>query len=158
MNKLSLWILILLTLSIINEKSLCQSNTLSIANYFFDIKDYKSSINAYQEVVVNENETVKNRIYALNQIAGIYFDINKDYQSTLETYNLLVLLFPQTREAKQSLFMTAFTYDEYLKDKEKAIFYYEIFLLKYPYNIDKNDKMSDSARTNLAILKLKSDK
>ena len=53
----------------------------------------------------------KNAIFAYNQIAGIYFDGLKDYQKTVDTYRELAEKYPNTKEAKQSLFMVAFTYD-----------------------------------------------
>ena len=48
--------------------------------------------------------------------------------------------------------MVAFIYDETLKDKEKAIKSYQTFLKKYPTDTDPNDKMSESAKTMLAVL------
>ena len=48
--------------------------------------------------------------------------------------------------------MVAFTYDEYMKDKDKAKDAYKKFLEKFPNDTDPNDKMSESARTMLQVL------
>ena len=60
--------------------------------------------------------------------------------------------FPDKKEAKQSLFMVAFIYDETMKDKENAKTYYKKFIEKYPADTDPNDKMTESAKRMLEVL------
>ncbi|MBN8571283.1 MAG: tetratricopeptide repeat protein [Ignavibacteria bacterium] len=125
---------------------------LDDAKKLYDEKKFDESIAAYRELIKNYPASEKNAIYAYNQIAGIYFDGLKDYQKTVDTYRELAEKYPNSKEAKQSLFMVAFTYDEYMKDKDKAKDAYKKFLEKYPNDTDPNDKMSESARTMLQVL------
>lgn len=125
---------------------------LDEAKKLYDEKKFDESIAAYRELIKNYPSSEKNAIYAYNQIAGIYFDGLKDYQKTVDTYKELSEKYPNSKEAKQSLFMVAFTYDEFMKDKEKAKDAYKKFLEKYPQDADPNDKMSESARTMLQVL------
>jgi tetratricopeptide (TPR) repeat protein len=125
---------------------------LDDAKKLYDEKKYDESIAMYRELIKNYPAQEKDAIFAYNQIAGIYFDGLKDYQKTVDTYRELAEKYPNSKEAKQSLFMVAFTYDEYMKDKEKAKDAYKKFLEKYPQDTDVNDKMSESARTMLQVL------
>jgi len=118
----------------------------------YDEKKYDESITLYREFVKEYPKSDK-ALYAYNQIAGIQIDALKNHQEGIKTYKELAEKFPDTKEAKQALFMVAFIYDETLKDKSNAISSYETFLQKYPTDSDANDKMSESARTMLELLK-----
>ena len=59
--------------------------------------------------------------------------------------------YPGTKEGKRSLFMVAFTYDEKLNDKPKAIETYKEFLVKYPKDESPDDKMSSDAQAMIQM-------
>jgi len=76
----------------------------------------------------------------------------KDNQGAIKTYQEIAEKFPTAKEAKNALFMVAFTYDETLQDKENAIKSYKIFLEKFPTDADASDNMSQSAARMLEYL------
>ena len=76
----------------------------------------------------------------------------KNYPEAINTYKMVFEKYPDTKEAKQSMFMVAFIYDETLKDKENAKTYYKKFIEKYPADTDANDKMTESAKRMLEVL------
>lgn len=125
---------------------------LTEAKTQFDEKKYDESIKTYRDFIKDYPKSDK-AIYAYNQIAGIQIDAMKNPQEGIKTYKELAEKFPSTKEAKQGLFMVAFIYDETLKDKDNAVKAYEEFLKKYPTDTDPNDKMSESAKTMLEVLK-----
>ncbi len=125
---------------------------LNSAKANLDAKKYNEAINDYREYLKNYPKSDQ-AVFAYNQIAGIQIDGLKNPQEGIKTYTELAEKFPKTKDAKQSLFMIAFIYDESLKDKPNAIKAYEEFLVKYPQDTDENDKMSESARTMLEVLK-----
>lgn len=125
---------------------------LTEAKTMLDEKKYDESIKNYRDFIKDYPKSDK-AIFAYNQIAGIQIDALKNPQEGIKTYKELAEKFPSTKEAKQGLFMVAFIYDETLKDKENAIKAYQEFLNKYPTDSDPNDKMSESAKTMLEVLK-----
>ena len=136
----------------------CSQNTktedqfLTEAKAKYEEKKYDEAIAVYRDFIKNYPKSDK-AIYAYNQIAGIQIESLKNPQEGIKTYTELAEKFPGTKDAKQALFMVAFMYDETLKDKDNAIKAYEVFLQKYPTDTDANDKMSESARTMLEVLK-----
>lgn len=135
-----------------SENKKTEDQYINDAKTQLDEKKYDEAITTYREFIKNYPKSDK-AVFAYNQIAGIQIDDLKNPQEGIKTYKELAEKYPNTKEAKQSLFMVAFMYDETLKDKKNAIESYEIFLQKYPTDIDKNDKMSESARTMLEVLK-----
>lgn len=125
---------------------------LTEAKTLLDDKKFDESIKTYRDFIKDYPKSDK-AIFAYNQIAGIQIDALKNPQEGIKTYKELAEKFPSTKEAKQGLFMVAFIYDETLKDKENAIKSYQEFLTKYPTDSDPNDKMSESAKTMLEVLK-----
>lgn len=124
---------------------------LAEAKTLLDEKKFNESLTTYRAFIKEYPKSDK-AIFAYNQIAGIQIDKLKNPVEGIKTYVELSEKYPNTHEAKQSLFMVAFIYDETLKDKEKAIKSYQTFLKKYPTDTDPNDKMSESAKTMLAVL------
>lgn len=133
-------------------KKKTESEILDNAKAKYDEKNYDESINLYREFIKDYPQSDK-AVFAYNQIAGIQIDAQKNHLEGIKTYKELAEKFPNSKEAKQALFMVAFIYDETLKDKPNAITAYETFLKKYPTDSDANDKMSESARTMLELLK-----
>lgn len=157
MRKINLMFFSLLLLTI--AVSGCSNNAkkpegayLDDAKAKYDDKKYDESITAYREFLKEYPKSDK-AIFAYNQIAGIQIDALKNPQEGIKTYKELAEKFPSSKESKQAMFMVAFIYDETLKDKENAIKSYEAFLQKYPTDTDANDKMSESAKTMLEVLK-----
>ncbi len=111
----------------------------------------KEALNLYKEFLTKYPNSAKG-IFAYNQIAGIYFDL-KNYDESINTYKELAAKYPDTKDAKNSLFMVAFIYDETMKNKEKAIEAYEEFLKKYPKDTEEGEKLSESATYMLQNLK-----
>jgi len=148
-------ILVLLTAIIISG---CTENKKSEEQYLADAKlkleekKYDEAITGYREFLKNYPKSDK-AIFAYNEIAGIQISNLSNPQEGIKTYIELAEKHPDTKEAKQSLFMVAFIYDETLKDKQNAMASYQKFLDKYPKDNDQNDKMSESARTMLEVLK-----
>ncbi|MBK8980773.1 MAG: tetratricopeptide repeat protein [Ignavibacteria bacterium] len=136
----------------------CTENKKSEEQYLADAK-LKLEEKKYDEAIADYREFLKNypksdkAIFAYNEIAGIQISNLNNPQEGIKTYIELAEKHPDTKEAKQSLFMVAFIYDETLKDKENAMASYQKFLDKYPKDNDENDKMSESARTMLEVLK-----
>lgn len=156
MRKINLMFLALLLISVTvlncsNTKK-PESEYLDNAKARYDEKKYDESITIYREFIKEYPKSDK-ALFAYNQIAGIQIDALKNHPEGIKTYNELAEKFPSSKEAKQALFMVAFIYDETLKDKENAIKSYEAFLKKYPTDTDANDKMSESAKTMLEVLK-----
>jgi len=136
----------------------CSGNKKTEEQYLADAK-LKLEEKKYDEAIADYREFLKNypksdkAIFAYNEIAGIQISNLSNPQEGIKTYQELAKNFPDTKEAKQSLFMVAFIYDETLKDKTNAINSYQAFLDKYPEDKDPNDKMSESAKTMLEVLK-----
>lgn len=102
----------------------------------------------YVENNPNANDLCK--IYY--QIAGIYCDKNKDFKTAIKYFETVSNYYPETDEAKNSLFLIAFIYDDMLKEKQKAIEAYKYFLLLYPYDKNPNEHMSETAKKMLEML------
>ena len=149
------FIMLILSVMILNG---CTDNKKTEEQYLADAK-LKLEEKKYDEAIADYREFLKNypksdkAIFAYNEIAGIQISNLSNPQEGIKTYQELAKNFPDTKEAKQSLFMVAFIYDETLKDKTNAINSYQTFLDKYPEDKDANDKMSESARTMLEVLK-----
>lgn len=149
------FIMLILSVIILNG---CSGNKKTEEQYLADAK-LKLEEKKYDEAIADYREFLKNypksdkAIFAYNEIAGIQISNLSNPQEGIKTYQELAKNFPDTKEAKQSLFMVAFIYDETLKDKTNAINSYQTFLDKYPEDKDANDKMSESARTMLEVLK-----
>jgi tetratricopeptide (TPR) repeat protein len=111
----------------------------------------KESLNLYKEFLTKYPSSTKG-IFVYNQIAGINFDL-KNFDESIKTYQELAAKYPDTKDAKNSLFMVAFIYDETMKNKEKAITAYEEFLKKYPKDTEEGEKLSESATYMLQNLK-----
>ena len=77
------------------------------------------------------------------EIARTMGHINK----AMNVYDWLLVKYPEDRLAGQALFLKAQTYDDLLKDEEKAKPLYEEFLKKYP-----NSEFSDDAVFQLEML------
>lgn len=157
MRKLNLTQITLLILTVFmfgctETKKKTESELLDNAKAKYDEKNYDESVGIYREFIKEYPKSDK-AVFAYNQIAGIQIDAQKNHLEGIKTYKELAEKFPATKEAKQALFMVAFIYDETLKDKTNAITAYETFLQKYPTDSDANDKMSESARTMLELLK-----
>ncbi len=133
-----------------NKKS--EEQYLSDAKLKLEEKKYDEAIADYREFLKHYPKSDK-AIFAYNEIAGIQISNLNNPQEGIKTYIELAEKHPDTKEAKQSLFMVAFIYDETLKDKQNAMASYQKFLDKYPKDNDPNDKMSESARTMLEVLK-----
>lgn len=111
----------------------------------------KESLSLYKEFLTKYPSSTKG-IFVYNQIAGINFDL-KNFDESIKTYQELAAKYPDTKDAKNSLFMVAFIYDETMKDKDKAITAYEEFLKKYPKDTEEGEKLSESATYMLQNLK-----
>lgn len=142
----------------------CSENTKTEEDYLNSAKSLLDSgtaikddnlktqaLNLYKEFLSKYPNSAKG-IFAYNQIAGIYFDLKK-YDESIKTYQELAAKYPDTKDAKNSLFMVAFIYDETMKNKEKAIEAYEEFLKKYPKDTEEGEKLSESATYMLQNLK-----
>ncbi|MBL0005921.1 MAG: hypothetical protein IPP25_01720 [Saprospiraceae bacterium] len=64
-----------------------------------------------------------------------------DIPKAIELYDWIIATYPAHPRAATSLFLKAFTYDNDLKDFDKAGVYYKDYLAKYP-----NDEFSESAK------------
>lgn len=71
-------------------------------------------------------------IRSWDMTADIYASHLNRYDKTIEYLDRIITVYPQTPEAPKSLFKIAFTYENMIKDIEKARKYYEEFLSKYP--------------------------
>ena len=65
----------------------------------------------------------------------------RDIPRAIDIYNWIIEVYPDHNRAATSLFLKAFTYDNDLKDFEKAGKYYNEFLTKYP-----NNEFAESAK------------
>ncbi len=65
----------------------------------------------------------------------------RDIPKAIELYDWITVTYPAHPRAATSLFLKAFTYDNDLKDFDKAGEYYKEYLSKYP-----NDEFSESAK------------
>ena len=65
----------------------------------------------------------------------------RDIPKAIELYDWIIATYPAHPRAATSLFLKAFTYDNDLKDFDKAGAYYKDYLAKYP-----NDEFSESAK------------
>jgi tetratricopeptide (TPR) repeat protein len=145
-------ILLLIILAGCNTNKKTEDQYIGDAKAQLDEKKYDEAIATYREFIKSYPKSDK-AIFAYNQIAGIQIDQMKNPQEGIKTYKELAEKFPGTKDAKQALFMVAFMYDETLKDKDNAVKSYEAFLKLYPTDTDPNDKMSESAKTMLEVLK-----
>jgi tetratricopeptide (TPR) repeat protein len=65
----------------------------------------------------------------------------RDIPKAIELYDWIIATYPSHPRAATSLFLKAFTYDNDLKEFDKAGVYYKDYLAKYP-----NDEFSESAK------------
>ena len=124
MRKINLKFLSVILFSVIligcSQNKKTEDQYLTDAKTQLDEKKYNEAIVSYQEFLKNYPKSDK-AVFAYNQIAGIQIDGLKNPQAGIKTYTELAEKFPNTKDAKQSLFMIAFIYDEQLKDKDNAI-------------------------------------
>lgn len=111
---------------------------------------YTEAVEFYKQFI-NEYPSSKKIAGVYSGVAKIYSDNLHEYPTAIKYYADISAKFPNTKDSKYAMFMTAFIYDEMLKDKEKAKESYKKFIEKYPVD-DANEKMSESAKMMLQML------
>ena len=92
------------------------------------------------EAAVAANPTIPNGPEYLHRAAETARTL-RDIPRAIGIYDWIIDKFPSSKRASTSLFLKAFTYDNDLKDFDKAGKYYHEFLAKYP-----NDEFAESAK------------
>lgn len=111
----------------------------------FDQNQALSIVNLYSNYIKNfPDDTVYTPEY-LFKMAQIQITL-KQGKSAVENLDKLMVRFPQCKYAANACFLKAFTYDNVLKDSEKAIAQYKIFIDKYP-----NHDLARSAKASLNV-------
>jgi outer membrane protein assembly factor BamD (BamD/ComL family) len=132
---------------LVSDAMLWSGKTLMRQNKF------EEGIQALLQVREKAVEADENDIIIETYIQQIAYLIEvENYPEAINTYKMVFEKYPDKKEAKQSLFMVAFIYDETMKDKENAKTYYKKFIEKYPADTDPNDKMTESAKRMLEVL------
>lgn len=67
---------------------------------------------------------------AYSMLSSCYINLKK-YEDAINTYNIIISKYPDTKEAINAYIQIGSIYEEFLKDKQKAIEAYQKFLDKY---------------------------
>ena len=110
--------------------------------------------NKFNESIISLNEIIiKHSKHALAsqanyQIAEIYLNDIKDVDYAIEEYKKIIRNYPESDEARKSLFMIAYSYNNSLQAYSDALEYYNMFKDKYP-----DDELIPSVDFELGNLK-----
>lgn len=132
------------------DELLTRAKQLSDSSNAINSKDLRmQAIKLYEDFVAKFPKSEKlPEVYT--KIAELYFGV-EDYQKTIDTYKTIADKFPDTRFARQGLFMTAFIYDNQLNDKAKALEAYKKYVEKYPKDAE-GENFTESAKGMIDII------
>ena len=107
-----------------------------------EMRDFISLSRIQAGIVKNDNDVQKSLLNAANISIA-----TKDYDQALAIYDYVLSNSDAFSKAPTALFLKGFTYDEHLKDFDKAKKYYTEFLEKYP-----KDGYTESVKASLKNL------
>jgi TolA-binding protein len=113
-------------LSNLGEKELLQK-----AEEFYNQKNIQKTIECFDIFLKKYPKSDKAPI-TLKNLAGIYSNDLKDFNSAIVQYKRLITEYPDNKECPNATFTIAFLYANEIKDITQAKTYYELFLQKYP--------------------------
>jgi tetratricopeptide (TPR) repeat protein len=113
-------------------------------------KELIESVRLFSVFFPEHPETSKHLMHAAEAARNI-----QDFKTGVDFYNLIVKVYPKSKESEQALFILGFSYDNDLRDVEKARVTYRKFLALYPnsdYAKDIEFSLENLGKTNTEII------
>lgn len=132
----------------------CRTEPVRTAEEYFILCDSLLKINQPDQAIAMLEEVRKYYatdtslvIRSLDMTADIYASVKNQYTASAEQLEQIIDQYPKAPEMPKALFKLGFTYENMIKDMEKARQYYEQFLKLFP-----DHELAQSVRISLEFL------